>query len=140
MLSTYGVKTAWQKPTHNFDPVHLRSQWSHKHIAYICGMGEFGLHHMLITPSGCAGRFGSLVIDQPLSPTPRRGTQPCLFFREGKCQICVKKCPSGALTPEGLDSKKCYNYLLEVNSFYSDLGLCDVCGKCATCGPCALIG
>ncbi|HHX95566.1 MAG TPA: epoxyqueuosine reductase [Clostridia bacterium] len=139
-LDRYGVKTAWQRPTHNFDLEKLRARWSHKHVAYICGLGNFGLHHMLITPSGCAGRFGSLVIDYTLPPTPRKEIEPCLFFREGKCQQCVKNCPSGALTPEGLDDRKCYDYLLEVDSFYSDLGVCDVCGKCATCGPCAVIG
>jgi epoxyqueuosine reductase QueG len=138
-LANQGVKAAWQEPTHNFDPVELCSLWSHKHVAYICGLGNFGLHQMLITPSGCAGRFGSLVIDLPLSPSPRQTEKQCLFHLKGKCLACVKKCPSGALTTEGLDKQKCYSYLLEVDSFYSDLGLCDVCGKCATCGPCAVI-
>lgn len=137
-LAGKGVKAAWQQPTHNFDPVQLCSHWSHKHVAYICGLGEFGLHQMLITAYGCAGRFGSLVIDLPLSPSPRQENPRCYFYRQGKCQVCVKKCPSGALTPEGLDKQKCYSYLLEVDSFYSDLGVCDVCGKCAACGPCAV--
>lgn len=139
VLASHGVKAVWQQPTHNFDPVELCSHWSHKHVAYICGLGEFGLHHMLITPSGCAGRFGSLVIDLPLSPSPHQTGQRCLFYRQGVCLACVNKCPSGALSPEGLDKQKCYSYLLEVDSFYSDLGVCDVCGKCAACGPCAVI-
>ncbi|TEB15954.1 Epoxyqueuosine reductase [Pelotomaculum sp. FP] len=138
-LASNGVKAAWQQPTHNFDPVQLCSHWSHKHVAYICGLGEFGLHQMLITAYGCAGRFGSLVIDLPLSPSPRPAVQRCLFYLRGKCLACVKKCPSGALTTKGLDKQKCYNYLLEVDSFYSDLGVCDACGKCAACGPCAVI-
>lgn len=137
-LADKGVNAAWQKPTHNFDPEQLRARWSHKHVAYICGLGEFGLHHMLITPSGCAGRFGSMVIDVPLAPTPRRAGQPCLYYRQGKCLVCVKKCPTGALTEKGLNRQKCYSYLLEVDSFYSGLGMCDACGKCAT-GPCAVI-
>lgn len=138
-LASQGVKAAWQQPTHNFDPVLLCSHWSHKHVAYVCGLGEFGLHHMLITPSGCAGRFGSLVIGLPLSPSLRQEGQRCLFYDQRKCLACVKKCPSGALTQEGLDKQKCYSYLLEVDAFYSDLGVCDACGKCATCGPCAVI-
>ncbi|MCL6635907.1 MAG: epoxyqueuosine reductase, partial [Peptococcaceae bacterium] len=48
-LAARGVKAAWQQPTHNFDPEKLVSFWSHKHEAYICGLGTFGLHHMLIT-------------------------------------------------------------------------------------------
>ena len=42
-----------------------------------------------------------------------------------------------SLTVEELDWQKCYGQLLAVNDHYSDLGLCDVCGKRAT-GPCAL--
>ncbi|HHW44143.1 MAG TPA: epoxyqueuosine reductase [Desulfotomaculum sp.] len=136
-LEGKGVKAAWQKPTHNFDPVALVSFWSHKHVAYLCGLGTFGLHHMLITPAGCAGRLGSLVVDIPLPPTPVAKGENCLYRREGVCAACVKLCPTGALTTEGLDKSKCYRRLLEVDAHFSDLGLCDVCGKCAT-GPCSL--
>ena len=138
-LADYGVKAAWQQATHNFEPEELCAHWSHKHIAYICGLGTFGLHHMLITPSGCAGRFGSLVIDHPLSPSTRTDSPKCLFFSKGACLNCVKKCPSGALTQKELDSQKCYSYLLETDAFFSDLGLSDVCGKCAVWCPLAVI-
>ncbi|HPZ43211.1 MAG TPA: epoxyqueuosine reductase [Bacillota bacterium] len=138
-LADRGVKAAWQQPTHNFDQEKLISFWSHKHVAYICGAGTFGMHQMLITPFGCAGRLGSLVLDQPLAPSPRHGGQHCLNLKEGKCLACVKSCPSGALTPKGLDKQKCYSYLLEVDAYYSDLGTCDACGKCATGGPCAIL-
>lgn len=135
-LAAEGVKTSWQQPTHNFDPKKLISFWSHKHVAYICGLGAFGLHHMLITAAGCAGRVGSIVLDCPVEPTPRPETQYCLFYSAGKCLACVRNCPTGALTQDGLDKHKCYEHLLEVDAYYSDLGVCDVCGKCAT-GPCA---
>lgn len=137
-LAARGVKAAWQQPTHNFDPEKLVSFWSHKHVGYICGLGTFGLHHMLITPYGCAGRLGSLVIDRPLAPDPRPESYYCIYHRQGQCLACVKKCPTGALTPEGLDKHKCYGHLLEVDAYYDDLGLCDVCGRCAT-GPCAVL-
>lgn len=137
LLAEKGIKAAWQQPTHNFDPVKLVSFWSHKHIAYLCGLGTFGLHHMLITAAGCSGRLGSLVIDHELPPSPRPGTEFCLYKRNGKCLHCVNSCPTGALTAQGLDKPKCYQRLLEVDAYYSDLGYCDVCGKCAT-GPCAV--
>ncbi len=35
--------------------------WSHKSAAAIAGLGSFGLHRMLITDAGCAGRCGSLL-------------------------------------------------------------------------------
>lgn len=137
-MAARGVKSAWQQPTHNFDPEKLVSFWSHKHVAFICGLGTFGLHHMLITPTGCAGRLGSFVLDYPVEPTVRQKVHNCLFHREGKCLACIKNCPTGALTREGLDKQKCYRHLLEVDAHYDDLGLCDVCGKCAT-GPCAIL-
>ena len=65
-LAVKGVRAAWQQPTHNFDPVALVSCWSHKHVAYLCGLGSFGRHRMLITEAGCAGRLGSLVTDTDL--------------------------------------------------------------------------
>lgn len=139
-LTNRGIKAAWQKPTHNFDPELLISHWSHKHVAYICGLGTFGLHHMLITPRGCAGRVGSLVMDLPLEASRRPDVENCLYKRAGKCLACVKICPAGALSQQGLDKKLCYLRLLEVDTHYKDLDVCDVCGKCATGGPCSLTG
>ena len=52
-----GFNAVYEQPTHNFDSRHLLSTWSHKHIAYVCGLGSFGRNTMLITAGGCAGRF-----------------------------------------------------------------------------------
>ncbi len=136
-LAKEGVTVNWQQPTHNFDPEELVSFWSHKHVAYICGLGTFGLHHMLITDAGCAGRIGSIVLDRALDPAPRPQGHNCLFYSTGKCLACVRNCPVGALTRDGLDKRKCYERLLAVDAYYGDLGVCDACGKCAT-GPCAV--
>lgn len=136
-LAEQGVRAAWQKPTHNFDWETLTSFWSHKHVAYLCGLGTFGLHHMLITPAGCAGRLGSLVLDVPLPATPRPAAEYCRHRRGLSCAACVRLCPTGALTADGLDRHRCHRQLLAINDFYHDLGYCDVCGKCAV-GPCAL--
>lgn len=135
-LSERGIKTAWQKPTHNFDQEKLVSFWSHKHVAYFCGLGTFGLNHMLITKSGCAGRLGSFVTDLPLEADPVQTQELCLYKAKNKCRACITLCPTGSLSGEGIDRHRCYQQLLEVDAFYSDLGLCDVCGKCAA-GPCA---
>ncbi len=134
-LEVRGYRSAWETPTHNFDTLSLVSAWSHKHIAYICGLGSFGRHTMLITEQGCAGRFGSLVTDAwiGIEGEPRE-----LFFSgcEG-CQYCQKVCPVSALGENGLDKAACYTYLLEVDRSFHDLPLSDACGKCA-CGPCAM--
>ncbi len=137
-LAGRGVAAAFARPTHNFDQVELVSFWSHKHVAYIAGLGTFGRHQMLITRKGCAGRLGSLVVDVTLSPSRRPDWQYCPDVgRPGACGSCFRRCPTGALTPAGLDKMACYQHLLAADATYSDLDTCDVCGKCA-CGPCAL--
>lgn len=136
-LAQAGIRAAWQKPTHNFDKETLTSFWSHKHVAYLCGLGTFGLHHMLITRAGCAVRLGSLVLDAPLPVTPSPREEYCLHRRGRNCAACVRLCPTGALRVDGFDRRRCYRQLLEVNDHFHDLGFSDVCGKCVL-GPCAL--
>ena len=138
-LAEWGVKAAAEPATHNWDPVTLISRWSHKSVAAIAGLGSFGLHHMLITDAGCAGRFGSLVVDAVLEPTSAPGAparERCRYFYDRGCRVCVERCPVGALTEAGLDKHRCYEWLLQVADHFRELGLADACGKCAT-GPCA---
>ena len=140
VLAERDVQAATQPATHNWDPVTLISRWSHKSVAAIAGLGSFGLHHMLITDAGCAGRFGSLVVDAVLEPTSVAGMvtpDRCRYFLDGSCRVCVERCPVGALTEAGIDKQRCYQWLLKTADGFHELGLADVCGKCAT-GPCAL--
>jgi epoxyqueuosine reductase QueG len=137
-LAADGIKTVVQKATHNFNQQDLTAPWSHKSAAYVAGLGTFGLNQMLITPAGCAGRFGSMVISAKIAPSPRPAGHYCLYFQNGKCRFCVDRCPTGALTFEGLDKQKCYAHLLEAAKLFPDLGLCDICGKCVV-GPCAAL-
>ena len=136
-LNGLGITTASEKATHNFNEKDLITPWSHKSTAYIAGLGTFGLHRMLITSAGCAGRFGSIVISAEIPPTDRPEGKYCRYYTEKKCMFCVKNCPTGALQIDGIDKFKCYKQLLEIDQQFSDLGLCDACGKCAV-GPCAL--
>jgi epoxyqueuosine reductase QueG len=101
-------------------------------VAVIAGLGSFGLHHMVITDSGCAGRFGSLVIDADLPITPVEPRERCLYFADGSCLDCILRCPIGALDESGhINKQRCYRRLLEVAKEYQHLGVADVCGKCA---------
>lgn len=137
-LRLEGYQAVFEPATHNFDPKTLVSSWSHKHIAYACGLGSFGLHQMLITSKGCSGRFGSLVTDLNVNGGTRvlELHESCLYYTKGTCHWCVDHCPTKALTMNGLDKQRCYEQCLETDRNYSDLGLCDVCGQCAV-GPCA---
>ncbi|WP_407312969.1 epoxyqueuosine reductase [Desulfosporosinus sp. SB140] len=137
-LTAQGINVVTQPATHNFNEADLTARWSNKSVAYVAGLGTFGLNHLLITGSGCGGRFGSMVISAEIPPTPRPTVENCRYLRDAKCQFCVKNCPTGALTLQGLDKHRCYAHLLEVDKQFPDLGLCDICGKC-TVGPCALL-
>ncbi|HHV79775.1 MAG TPA: epoxyqueuosine reductase [Firmicutes bacterium] len=147
-LGKLGVAAAWLQPTRNFDPVALRSAWSHKSVAVIAGLGTLGLHQMLITERGCAGRVGSIVTsaDLPLNPPKWHAKELCGFYQGGKCKSCISLCPVGAIhEPHGdrisLDKSRCHAQCLRVHEYFSGdrgfHGTFDICGKCAT-GPCSL--
>jgi epoxyqueuosine reductase QueG len=136
-LSQSKIKVAVLPPTHNFDQKSLVSDWSHKHIAYIAGLGDFGLHQMLITKKGCCGRLGSIVIDREISPTPRPGHPFCLYRANGSCTKCVDNCKWHALTATSYDRHACYDICLTNAAHYAYLGLADVCGKCMCMVPCS---
>ncbi|MDP4127775.1 MAG: epoxyqueuosine reductase, partial [Bacillota bacterium] len=60
-ITAKGFKSSLIPPTYNYDEVKLISDWSHRSVAYISGIGKFGLNNMFITESGCCGRLGSVV-------------------------------------------------------------------------------
>ncbi|SFM48377.1 epoxyqueuosine reductase [Thermodesulforhabdus norvegica] len=136
-LGDQGYETAVTPATHNFDSRRLVSRWSHKHLAYYAGLGTFGLNHLLITASGCCGRFGSLVTSAPVETSAKPQEEFCLSKRGLPCEACLKRCPVGALSVNGLNRSLCYQRLLENNERFSDLPLTDVCGQCSCNVPCS---
>ncbi|MFP4457389.1 MAG: epoxyqueuosine reductase [Clostridia bacterium] len=138
-LAKEGIKVSTIKATHNFDKELIMSMWSHRHIAYIAGVGTFGVNNLLITEKGCAGRLGSFVIDQSLEPSDILNKELCLYKQDKSCVYCFDKCPVGAFDDEEFARSRCYDYLLEVVEHFKDIDPnCDVCGKC-NCGPCAIL-
>jgi epoxyqueuosine reductase QueG len=137
-LAAWGVEAVARPPTHDFDPQSLSSRWSHKSVAMLAGLGSFGLHHMLITEAGCAGRCNSVVMDAEILTKASPERERCLALAGGRCSACIQRCPVGALTFEGLDRAACYRHLLSVDAQFADLGVTDVCGQCAM-GPCATL-
>lgn len=137
-LAMRGVRAAAEPATHNFDPHTLVSRWSHKSIAVLAGLGSFGLHHLVITDAGCAGRFGSLVIDRDLPVSVAEPKERCLYFHDGSCLECVLRCPVGALDEsDDIDKQICWERCQKMSEAFKDVGLADVCGKCSY-GPCAM--
>ncbi|MHA1710959.1 MAG: epoxyqueuosine reductase [Candidatus Freyarchaeota archaeon] len=136
-LKDMGFKCVVVPPTHNFDRRKLISSWSHKHVAFIAGLGTFGLHQMIITEEGCCGRLGSEVTNVEIEPTQRPEREFCLYKRGERCTACVDNCTFGALKVNGFDRHRCYEVCLQNGEFYSSLGLADVCGKCVCVVPCS---
>ena len=123
--------------THNFDTKKLISDWSHRHVAVIAGLGTFGINNMLITEKGCCGRVGSFVTDMKIEPSPKVKNENCLYKSLNVCQKCVKRCVNDALKIDSFDRHKCYEMCLINDNFHDDLGLVDVCGKCLVGVPCS---
>jgi epoxyqueuosine reductase QueG len=136
-LSNAGYETVYASATHNFDEETLMSLWSHRHAAYIAGLGQFGLHNLLITEKGCCGRIGTLVTNAPVTPSHRPETPACLYKFNGSCGLCVAHCVNGSLSRNSYDRHHCYAMCLENADALSEIGLADVCGKCTVGLPCS---
>jgi epoxyqueuosine reductase QueG len=122
----------------SWDPKTMQCDWSHRHAAYIAGLGTFGMNRGLITEKGVCGRIGTLVTDAYIEPTTRPEIEACLAKRNGSCGICIEKCPIQALDAAGnYDNHKCLA-LTEANAeHHKDIGYADVCGKCMAGMPCS---
>ncbi len=136
-LEKLGGRADFAAATHNFSREKLISYWSHKHAAYIAGLGKFGEHQMLITVKGSAGRIGSLITDLEIVRDTRPEQEYCLKRAGEECNRCLERCVFGALTISGLDKEKCYQICLKNVDFFKSANA-DVCGKCTTLVPCAL--
>lgn len=121
----------------NMDYQKLKSQWSNRHIAYIAGIGKFGLNNMLITESGCCGRLGNVVTSFKIEPTKRTEQENCLHKHNNSCSICVDRCVNEALFVDRFDRFKCFEICQENETLYRDLGTAEICGKCLVGLPCS---
>jgi len=117
------------------------SNWSERHIAYAAGLGTFSLSDGFITEHGIAHRCGSVVTDAVLPASPRTAATPysnCLYYVDGSCKDCIRRCPAGAITENGHDKVKCSAYIRNelgylLNEY--DVGTTG-CGLCQTKVPC----
>jgi len=143
-LETSGFRTALVPATHNFDQKKLMARWSHKHIGYIAGLGKFGVNAQFITPSGCAGRLGSLVTDADLGDHPLVDDRElCIHKNGGKCLVCVERCPVNAVSADsGINRQLCWarlkSNLDETDQLKGLRENTHVCGKCQVLVPCSL--
>ncbi len=105
--------------------------FSHRHAAFLAGLGAFGINNMLLTEQfGPRVRFGSVLTTAPLPSDP--------LFREDlctRCMTCVATCPAGALSgrnypEERTDTRSCISHTRDLAS----RGV-SPCGICITVCP-----
>jgi epoxyqueuosine reductase len=90
------------------------SNWSERNVAHAAGLGSFGVSGSFITTIGIAARCGSVVTDLILPPTPRNPDlhAGCLFYLDGSCLKCARRCPAGAISATGRRKSLCRPYCL----------------------------
>ena len=107
--------------------------FSHRHAAYLAGLGNFGVNNMLLTPQyGPRVRFGAVFTTALLPSDPVMTTPLCT-----RCMNCVHQCPVHALNekdyPDGLtDTAKCARYSQHLATHYR--APCGVCIKVCPVG------
>ncbi|VVB85845.1 Epoxyqueuosine reductase [uncultured archaeon] len=100
--------------------------FSHKHAAYLAGLGSFGQNNVLLTPEyGPRVRFTSIFTTAVIKPDPIMTKDLCT-----RCLLCVKNCPVGAIPkagdfPPAVDKKRCAIRSAELRDEYrSPCGIC----------------
>ena len=100
--------------------------FSHRHAAYLAGLGNFGVNNMILTPEfGPRVRFGTVLSAARLPPDPVLEEDLCT-----RCMRCVEMCPSSALEREGYPASltnkhACASWSAELHRhFVSPCGIC----------------
>ncbi|GHT64793.1 (Fe-S)-binding protein [Spirochaetia bacterium] len=108
------------------------SNWSERHIAYVCGLGTFGLSRGLITAKGVAGRYLSVITTAIFEPDKRPYTG--IYDYCTRCGACVRNCPAGAISLEqGKSHPVCSEFVESTREKHRPrFG----CGKCQVKAPC----
>ncbi len=113
------------------DDLAFNVPWSTRHVAFVAGLGTFGVHKHIITEKGCCGAMVTLLLDCELEPTPRAYTDPYEYCSH--CGACTTRCPLHAITMEHLRNlKKCAGRTRELMAI-SGKGNC---AKCMVGVPC----
>jgi ferredoxin len=89
-----GPNKEWRKANNPFG--YALGPISHRHVATRAGLGEFGYNNVVLTKEfGTRQRFNSVVTSAELVPDPLITEPICL---RDACNLCLKACPTGAIT------------------------------------------
>ena len=113
------------------------STWSERHVAFICGVGTFGLSKGLITEKGIAGRLGSIITELALPPDKRRYEN--IYGNCSMCGACGDNCPVNAISlDKGKNHQLCFEFLQKTAEKYKPrygCGKCQIGVPCESCIP-----
>lgn len=147
VLERQGCRAVAPSNSHHFihhmhaPGVGFTSNWSERHAAYACGLGTFGLCSGFITHVGKAIRIGTVVAEVALKPSLKPYPDHhanCLYYSKGTCKACSNRCPAGAISTDGRDKDKCYDYMHAASPpKKAEYGVQIAgCGLCQTKVPC----
>ena len=122
----------------NKDGWNYNGRYSHKKIASLAGLGGIGKNSLFLHREyGARVRLGTLFTDCPFECEAKPYVSPCT-----ECNICVEKCPSGAINgtlwQEGMEREdvfnpeKCSEYMKKE---FRHIGRGAVCGICMRVCP-----
>ncbi len=114
------------------------STWSHRHMAFACGLGSFGLSDGFINERGIAMRCGSIIVDYKLpSDVDKRPSDPYEYC--SNCGTCIERCPAGAITFENRhDKQHCSEHVTSTIPYIKNNYKINIysCGLCQVGVPC----
>ena len=108
------------------------TNWAERHVAYITGLGTFGLGTNIITKAGTCGRLISVITDWETLPDEK--DYDGLYDYCSKCKSCFRACPADALNDGGKTIKKCLEFMRKMTADPSPPRA--GCGKCMAGMPC----
>ena len=104
-----------------------------RYIAKLAGIGHIGKNQMLITKKyGSYVFLGEIITDLKLEPSKVNNTG-C-----GKCSLCIKSCPSNAITENGCNPNLCLSYITQKKELEAEL-LFKLEGRLFGCDTCQAV-
>lgn len=120
-----------------FHPYTDTSPFPEVYAAACAGLGVIGKNGLLITQQGSYVFIGILATDLPMTD-PLREPDTC-----AACDLCLRSCPTGALSADGLDAERCLSAITQRRGALQQweqtavrrAGLIWGCDVCQTCCP-----
>lgn len=137
-LEQWGRLVSYLNTQLDWNEKKAREEWSHKTAAYISGMGSFSIAGSFITEKGSAGKFSGMItdglyFDEKPEGLPVDEAEKLInriindSYNSHPSEECIKACPCGAISENGVDRFRCQEYCRTINKY---LPSPDVCGKC----------